>query len=88
MVYKIAKTTRKLLIISQVTVATVLIFININLLKESLLVISDPSVMKVEGLTSVTLTQSDARELSRKEVSVITRDIQRGNIKTTASEPC
>jgi len=74
---QISKATRKLLIISQVTVATVLIFININLLKESLQVISDPTVMKVEGLSSVALTQSDASELSRAEVSAITSDIQR-----------
>lgn len=74
---QVSKLVRNFLIISQVTVATMLIFININLLKESLQVVLDPSVVKVKGLSSVSLAQSDASELSRKEISAITADIQR-----------
>jgi predicted permease len=73
---QVSKAVRNFLIISQVTIATVLIFININLLKESLQAIYDPSVMQVENLTSVVLTQSDASKLSRAERSSIAADIQ------------
>ncbi len=72
---QISKSMRSFLIVSQVTVATVLIFININLLKNSLEVIYDPSVIQVEKLSSVALTQSDASELSPAEISAITADI-------------
>jgi predicted permease len=72
---QISKRMRNFLIVSQVTVATVLIFININLLKNALEVIYDPSVMQVDKLSSVALTQSDASDLSRAEISAITADI-------------
>jgi len=72
---QVSKGMRTFLVISQVTVATVLIFININLLKTSLQTIYDPSVMKVEQLSSVVLTQSDASELTRAESSAITGEI-------------
>jgi predicted permease len=73
---QVSRAMRKFLVISQVTVATVLIFININLLKTSLETIYDPSVMNVEQLSSVELTQSDASELTRAESSAITAEIQ------------
>ncbi|MFB0981816.1 MAG: ABC transporter permease [Alteromonadaceae bacterium] len=73
---QVSKGMRTFLVISQVTVATVLIFININLLKTSLQTIYDPSVMNVEQLSSVVLTQSDAVELTRAESSAITAEIQ------------
>jgi len=72
---QVSKAMRNFLIISQVTVATVLIFININLLKTSLQTIYDPSVMNVEQLSSVVLTQSDASALTRAESSAITAEI-------------
>jgi predicted permease len=74
---QVSKAMRTFLVISQVTVATVLIFININLLKTSLQTIYDPSVMNVEQLSSVVLTQSDASTLSRAEISAITAAIQK-----------
>ena len=73
---QVSKGMRNFLVISQVTVATVLIFININLLKTSLQTIYDPSVMNVNQLSSVVLTQSDASTLSRAERSAITAEIQ------------
>jgi predicted permease len=73
---QVSKGMRTFLVISQVTVATVLIFININLLKTSLQTIYDPSVMNVEQLSSVVLTQSDASELTRAEGLAITAEIQ------------
>jgi predicted permease len=73
---QVSKSMRKFLVISQVTVATVLIFININLLKTSLETIYDSSVMNVEQLSSVELTQSDSSTLSRAETSAITAEIQ------------
>ena len=73
---QISKLMRNFLIISQVTVATALIFININLLKESLAVISDPSVINVDNLSSVILSQSDANDLTRQEISAMTSDIR------------
>jgi predicted permease len=72
---QVSKGMRTFLVISQVTVATVLIFININLLKTSLQTIYDPSVMNVEQLSSVVLTQSDASELTIAESSAITAEI-------------
>jgi len=72
---QVSKGMRSFLVISQVTVATVLIFININLLKTSLQTIYDPSVMKVEQLSSVVLTQTDASTLTRAESSAITGEI-------------
>jgi predicted permease len=74
---QVSKGMRTFLVISQVTVATVLIFININLLKTSLQTIYDPSVMKVEQLSSVVLTQSDASTLTRAESSAITAEISK-----------
>jgi hypothetical protein len=64
------------LIISQVTVATSLIYINISLLKESFQVITDPSVINVKGLHSVKLSQSATNELTGTEMSAIAADIK------------
>jgi predicted permease len=72
---QVSKKVRSFMIVSQVTVATLLIFFNVYLLKGALQVIYDPSVMQVEKLNSVVLTQSDASELSRAETSAITADI-------------
>jgi len=61
---QISSTVRQLLIISQVCVVTVLVFINMNLLKESLATINKDDGFKVEQLTSVRLSLTEKQRPS------------------------
>jgi predicted permease len=64
---QLPKLLRQLLIICQVTVASVLIFISLNLFKEAINSINTPSHLNIENITSLTLAPTKTVALSEEE---------------------
>jgi len=73
---QISPKTRRILIVSQVSVASLLVFINLNLFNEAYKSINEKSTFKVDNLISLALAESSSAELSRAEQSAITKEIQ------------
>jgi len=73
---QVSKVTRQLLIVSQVSVATLLIFININVFNQAYSSITEAVGFNVDNLISIELMPSSSVSLSRKEESEITAEIQ------------
>jgi len=55
---QVSKRIRQVLIVSQVAIATALVFVNISLFKQAVETINDPLGYNVDNMTSITLTYS------------------------------
>jgi predicted permease len=64
---QVSKKVRKVLIISQVTIVTLLVFINISLLKDSLKVINQPLGFETDNISTLTLSINASGGLSEEE---------------------
>jgi predicted permease len=64
---QVSQTVRRVLIISQVTIVTMLVFVNIGLLRDSLNVISTPLGFETENITALTLKINSASNFSEEE---------------------
>lgn len=73
---QVSQTTRQLLIVSQVSVATLLIFININVFNQAYNTITEAVGFNVDNLMSVGLTPSSAVNLSREQQAGIIEELQ------------
>ena len=73
---QVSKFVRQILIISQVTVATVLIFINISLFNEAITSINQEEGFNVDNLISLSIAPSTSTELSRADQLAISKEIQ------------
>ena len=63
---QLPKVLRQVLIISQVTVASVLIFISMNLFKEAITTINEPSYLNIENVMSLILAPTKTVTLSEE----------------------
>ena len=64
---QVSKGVRQWLIISQVTIVTLLVFVNIGLLRDSLKVINQPLGFETDNITTLTLRIDSAENLSDEE---------------------
>jgi predicted permease len=75
--FQVTKRHRQLLIISQITVATVLVFVNMSLFKNAMGVIEAPLGFNTENRMYLNLSPSSATYPAREEISPIMKEIKR-----------
>ena len=64
---QVSKRVRQLLVISQVTIVTILVFINMGLLKDSLKIINHPIGFETDNISTLTLSVNAISDLSMEE---------------------
>ncbi|UAA39463.1 ABC transporter permease [Paraneptunicella aestuarii] len=65
---QVSKTVRRLLIISQVSIVTLLVFVSIGLLRDSLKAINEPLGFETDNITALTLKINSSSNLSEEEI--------------------
>lgn len=75
--FQVTKRHRQFLIFSQVTVATVLVFVNMSLFKNAMNVIESPLGFNTENITYLTLSSSAATYPAREEISPVMKEVKR-----------
>ncbi|KZN32601.1 hypothetical protein N480_25465 [Pseudoalteromonas luteoviolacea S2607] len=73
---QVSPTVRRWLIISQVSIVTILVFVNIGLLKDSLKIINQPIGFETDNLSALTLEINSADSLSEEETKQLLRELQ------------
>jgi putative ABC transport system permease protein len=64
---QVSQKVRRWLVISQVTIVTLLVFVNMGLLRDSLKIIHQPLGFETENISSLTLRVNSASDLSEEE---------------------
>lgn len=73
---QVSQKVRKLLIISQVSIATVLVFVNIGLLKDSVDVINQPLGFETENVSTMNLSINSADSISGEQRIVMMMEVK------------
>ncbi|WDE02365.1 ABC transporter permease [Thalassomonas actiniarum] len=65
---QVSQKVRQWLVISQVTIVTILVFVNIGLLKDSMKIINQPLGFETDNITTFTLAVNSSNDLSDEEI--------------------
>ncbi|NQY35128.1 MAG: ABC transporter permease [Alteromonadaceae bacterium] len=73
---QVSKTKRQLLIISQICVATVLVFINLNLFKDALQIINAPLGINIDNIISVEMSTAPTVNMADDEKIQLNKEVR------------
>lgn len=73
---QVSRKVRQLLIISQVAIVTLLIFVNMGLLRDSLKTIEQPLGFETENITALTLSLNSADDISEEEKKTLVSELR------------
>jgi predicted permease len=74
---QVSKRFRQVLVVSQITISTVLVFANISLFKEAVATINQPSGFAVDNMTHLNLSVSAQKAPSNKEMAPVMTEIRK-----------
>ncbi|GLS26644.1 ABC transporter permease [Marinibactrum halimedae] len=73
---QVSQNVRKLLVVSQVAIVTVLIFVNLGLARDSLKIINTPMGFETENITSLTVSFGASGEFSEEEIAAMLAELK------------